>query len=71
MLAGTLMLKGNNAYPITVKGSLQPSTVLSATELEGTELLSVHAFAAEHFRSCDELVNNRVRWCQGSLPAAA
>ena len=40
-------------------------------ELEGTELPSAHAFAAEHFRNCDELVNNRVRWCKGSLPAAA
>ena len=27
--AGTLMLKGNDGYPITVKGSLQPSAVLS------------------------------------------
>ena len=31
--AGTLTLKGNDGYPITVKGSLQPSTVLSAKML--------------------------------------
>ena len=40
-------------------------------ELEGTELLSLHAFAAAHFCNCDELVNNRVHWCKGLLPAAA
>ena len=31
--AGTLMLKGNNGYLITMKGSLQPSTVLSVEML--------------------------------------
>ena len=31
--AGTLMLKGNDGYPITMKGSLQPSAVLSAEML--------------------------------------
>ena len=33
-------------------------------------MLSAHVFATEHFRNCDELVNNRVHWCKGSLPAA-
>ena len=31
--AGTLTLKGNDGYPITVKGSSQPSAVLSAEML--------------------------------------
>ena len=31
--AGTLMLKGDDGYPITVKGSSQPSVVLSAEML--------------------------------------
>ena len=36
--AGTLMLKGDDGYPITVKGSSQPSVVLSAEILGCTSL---------------------------------
>ena len=31
--AGTLMLKGDDSYPITLKGSSQPSAVLSVEML--------------------------------------
>ena len=36
--------------------------------LEAPELKTAYEFAAKHFHDCDELLNNRVHWGDGSVP---
>ena len=37
--------------------------------LDAQDLEAAYEFAAKRFNDCDELVNNRVRWGNGSVPA--